>query len=137
MNRPFFSCLTLWLACATQPAFASDAITFFEKEVRPILANRCYECHGETKQKGGLRADHIGYLKAGGNSGPALVPGKPEESPLMEAVRHLNEDFKMPPKEKIPGAEIAVMEKWIQMGAPWPADSGKQVHDAQAGGETR
>ena len=122
----------LLLAAAAAPAFADDdaqraAMTFFEKEVRPILVNRCYECHGEKKQKGGLRADHIGYLKAGGDTGPALVPGKPEESPLIEAVRYTNADFKMPPKKKLPDAEIAVLEKWIKMGAPWPEDTTKKV----------
>ena len=95
-------------------------MTFFEKEVRPILVKRCYDCHGDAKQKGGLRADHIGYLKSGGKNGPALIPGKPEESALIEAVRYGNEDFQMPPKQKLPDTEIAVLEKWIRIGAPWP-----------------
>ena len=95
-------------------------MTFFEKEVRPILVKRCYDCHGNAKQKGGLRADHIGYLKSGGKNGPALIPGKPEESALIEAVRYGNEDFQMPPKQKLPDTEIAVLEKWIRIGAPWP-----------------
>ena len=103
------------------------ALKFFEHEVRPVLANRCYDCHGEAKQKGGLRADHIGYLKAGGDNGPALVPGKPDESALLEAVRYNNDDFQMPPKEKLPEAEIAVLQKWIEMGAPWPQDDAKTV----------
>ncbi|WP_240772738.1 PSD1 and planctomycete cytochrome C domain-containing protein [Phragmitibacter flavus] len=109
------------------------AIKFFETDVRPILVNRCYDCHGESKQKGGLRADHIGYLKAGGDTGPALVPGKPEESTLMEAVHYKNEDFQMPPKEKLPDAEIAVLEKWIKMGAPWPDNDAKKVTLTEGG----
>jgi len=138
MTRTLFPGLFLSLACAALPTFAADdaqraAMTFFEKEVRPILANRCYECHGEKKQKGGLRADQIGYLKAGGDTGPALVPGKPEESPLIEAVRHTNADFKMPPKEKMPDAEIAALEKWIRMGAPWPEDTAKKVVVTEGG----
>jgi hypothetical protein len=52
-------------------------MTFFEKDVRPILVKRCFECHSNTKQKGGLRVDHIGYLKSGGDTGPAVVPGEP------------------------------------------------------------
>ncbi|WP_218280440.1 c-type cytochrome domain-containing protein [Verrucomicrobium spinosum] len=89
MNRLRLPCLWFFLAGTALPAFASDhasraALTFFEKEVRPILANRCYDCHGEKKQKGGLRADHIEFLKVGGDSGPALVPGNPGASPLME-----------------------------------------------------
>jgi len=108
-------------------------MTFFEKEVRPILAKRCHECHGEKKQKGGLRADHIGYLKSGGDTGPALVPGKPDESAMIEAVRYMNADFQMPPKEKLPDAEIAVLEKWIEMGAPWPEDAAKKVVVTEGG----
>lgn len=136
---PVYSHLcVLVLASAAVAAFAGDdappgAMAFFEKEVRPVLANRCYECHGARKQKGGLRADHIGYLKAGGDTGPALVPGRPEESPLIEAVRHTNADFQMPPKEKLPAGEIAVLEKWIQMGAPWPEDTKKKVVITEGG----
>lgn len=138
MNPLPFSLLLLGLASAVVPARASDdaqraAETFFEKDVRPILVNRCYDCHGEKKQKGGLRVDHIGYLKTGGDTGPALVPGKPEESPLMEAVRYGNDDFKMPPKEKLPDAEIAVLERWIKMGAPWPEDAAKKVTITEGG----
>ncbi|MGB0581758.1 MAG: PSD1 and planctomycete cytochrome C domain-containing protein [Limisphaerales bacterium] len=96
------------------------AITFFEEEVRPILVKRCYDCHSDAKQKGGLRVDHIGYLKAGGENGPALIPGQPAGSALIAAVRYGNADFQMPPKSKLPDAEIAVLEKWIKIGAPWP-----------------
>jgi hypothetical protein len=109
------------------------ALAFFEKEVRPVLVNRCHECHSNTKQKGGLRVDHIGYLKSGGDTGPALVPGKPEESALIEAVRYANEDFQMPPKKKLPDAEIAILEKWIKMGAPWPQDASKKVVVTEGG----
>jgi cytochrome c553 len=106
---------------------------FFETEVRPILVNRCYECHGEKKQKGGLRVDAISYLKAGGDTGPALVPGKPEESSLVEAVRYKKSDFQMPPKEKLPDAEVAVLEKWIALGAPWPQSDAKAVVLTESG----
>ncbi|MCF7789324.1 MAG: PSD1 and planctomycete cytochrome C domain-containing protein [Prosthecobacter sp.] len=120
------------------PALASNGVqpaaaTFFEKEVRPILVNRCFDCHSSTKQKGGLRVDHLGYLKTGGDTGPALVPGNPEGSALMEAVRYANKDFQMPPKQKMPDAEIAVLEKWIQMGAPWPEDASKKVVVTEGG----
>ncbi len=116
----------LALALAAVPASADDAqraaLAFFEKEVRPILVERCHECHSGKMQKGGLRVDHIGYLKTGGDTGPALFPGKPGESPLIEAVRRGNPDFQMPPKTPLPDAEIAVLEKWIKIGAPWPDD---------------
>ncbi len=132
MNRSsLLSALFLVSSLASAPrAAAADeaqlmATKFFENQVRPVLVKRCFECHSNTKQKGGLRVDHIGYLKTGGDTGPALVPGKPEKSPLMEAVRWKNEDFQMPPKNnggKMPDAEIAALEKWIKMGAPWPED---------------
>jgi hypothetical protein len=135
MKRPRLPVLFLPLACAALPALAADdasraAAAFFEKEVRPILVNRCFECHSENKQKGGLRVDHLSYLKTGGDTGPVLVPGAPEKSALMEAVRYTNEDFQMPPANKggkMPDAEISILEKWIQMGAPWPDDGKKQV----------
>jgi len=130
--------LLFWMAATANVAMADDdaqrvALAFFEKEVRPVLVNRCHDCHSDTKQKGGLRVDHIGYLKSGGDTGPALVPGKPDESALIEAVRYANEDFQMPPKQKLPDAEIAVLEKWIKMGAPWPDDASKKVVVTEGG----
>ena len=127
------------MAAVVVPAVAVDdaqrsAVTFFEKAVRPILVKRCHECHSGTKQKGGLRVDHIGYLKNGGDTGPALIPGMPGESPLIEAVRYGNRDFQMPPKGKLPDSEIAILEKWIRIGAPWPADTKVVV---TAGGFTK
>ncbi|MCB1212079.1 MAG: hypothetical protein KDK97_22340, partial [Verrucomicrobiales bacterium] len=127
------------IAAVASSALAVDgdaqraAMTYFEKEVRPILVKRCFECHSDTKQKGGLRVDHIGYLKSGGDTGPALVPGKPEESALIEAVRYGNEDFQMPPKRKLPDAEIAVLERWIQTGAAWPEDAAKKIVVTEGG----
>lgn len=112
---------------------------FFESDVRPILVKRCYDCHSKTKQKGGLRVDHIGYLKTGGDTGPALVPGQPEKSALVEAIHYSNDDFKMPPKNnggKMPDAEIATLEKWIKMGAPWPDDDSAGKVVVTAGGFT-
>ena len=99
---------------------AADGAKFFENEVRPILVKRCYECHGEKKQKGGLRVDGIAFLKAGGDTGPALVAGEPDKSSIIEAVRYQNADFQMPPKGGIPAEEVAVLERWVRIGAPWP-----------------
>lgn len=110
-----------------------ETAKFFEAAVRPILANRCYECHGDKKQKGGLRMDGLVYLKTGGDTGPALVPGNPDKSPMIEAVRYKNDEFQMPPKEKLPAAEIAVLEKWIQMGAPWPETGDKATVVVEGG----
>lgn len=127
---------TLLLAClgsaSIHAASTADDVqraqmAFFEKEVRPVLVNRCYECHGEKKQKGSLRLDNIGFIKAGGDSGPALVAGDPDKSLLIEAVRFQSPDFEMPPKEKLPEKEIAILEKWVKMGAPWPETEASRV----------
>ncbi|OYW29407.1 MAG: hypothetical protein B7Z47_04845, partial [Chthoniobacter sp. 12-60-6] len=128
LHAPLFAIVCL----ATGVSFAADdaarsAMKFFENEVRPILAKRCFECHGKTKQKGGLRVDNISYLKSGGDTGPALVPGEPEKSAMVEAIHYANADFQMPPRSKLPDVEIGILEKWIKLGAPWPEDAAQKV----------
>jgi len=95
-------------------------IEFFENRIRPILAQHCQECHGIKKQESGLRLDARELVLKGGDSGPAMVIGKPDESLLIEAVRH--ESFEMPPAPSDPLTEddISVLSRWIKMGAPWP-----------------
>jgi hypothetical protein len=105
------------------------ANAFFEKEVRPVLVNRCFDCHGEKKKKGSLRMDDISFIKEGGDSGPALVPGNPGESLMIKAIHRTDPDFEMPPKEALPPNEIAVLEKWVKLGAPWPANAGRPAVD--------
>ena len=102
---------------------SAEDVVFFEREVRPLLINRCLECHGEEKQKGGLRLDSAAGWRAGGNGGAVIIPGSPEKSPLIAAVRHTDEDLQMPPKERLPAAEIAVLEEWVRRGAPDPRDA--------------
>ena len=96
-----------------------EAKRFFEEKVRPLLAKNCHRCHGEKKQEGGLRLDSLASVLAGNESGPAIVPGKPEKSNLVAAVRHDGE-IRMPPKKKLPPGEIEVLVRWVEMGAPWP-----------------
>ncbi len=107
-------------------ALASDIspaeIEFFEKEVRPLLVQRCQSCHGAEKPKGGLRLTSRAALLEGGGTGPAAVPGKPAESLLIKAVRHKDRP-KMPPKERLPDREIDFLTRWVQMGLPWPDNS--------------
>lgn len=91
---------------------------FFEQHVRPLLIENCFECHGKSKHKGDLRLDSISEILAGGESGPSIVPKKPDESLLIEAVRY--ESYEMPPSGKMSGEKIAILEKWVEMGAPWP-----------------
>jgi len=102
------------------PAEASAKdVKFFEQKVRPILQARCFECHGAEKQRGELRLDSRAATLAGGGSGEAVVPGKPDESLLVQAVRYSG-DIKMPPRSKLPEAEIAVLVDWVARGAIWP-----------------
>jgi hypothetical protein len=110
------------LRAATPADDERKALQFFENDVRPLLAGKCYECHGEKKQKAGLRLDSRADALKGGETGPALVPGKPQESLLIEAVHYTDENLQMPPKEQLAPEEIATLEKWIALGAPWPAE---------------
>ena len=96
-----------------------DAGDFFEAKVRPLLVSRCHTCHGETAA-GGLRLDSRAGLLRGGKSGPAAVPGKPEQSLLLQAVAHTHARLKMPPNGQLEPQEIASLSQWIQDGAAWP-----------------
>jgi hypothetical protein len=96
---------------------------FFEKEIRPLLIERCQKCHGEKKTSGGLSLTSRAALLQGGNTGPAVVPGKPSESLLIKAVNHSG-DLKMPEKEKLPSRDIDKLTRWVTRGAVWP-DMGK------------
>jgi hypothetical protein len=96
-----------------------DQIDFFETKIRPILATQCYSCHTSSKL-GGLRLDSREALLSGGVSGPAITPGKPDESLLIRAVRQTEERLKMPMGGKLKPAEIEALTTWVKMGAPWP-----------------
>jgi hypothetical protein len=99
----------------------ADGIAFFEKQVRPLLAERCYECHSVSKKiKGGLALDTREATLKGGDSGPALVAGDLEKSKIIEAIRYQNHDLQMPPKGQLSTSEVKVFEDWIKRGAPDP-----------------
>lgn len=105
-------------------ATAAESDAFFRDKVEPILRQRCYECHSHAgKIKGGLVLDSRSGWQAGGDSGPALIPGEVEKSHLIEAVRYANPDVEMPPKAKLPQNEIAVLEEWVKRGAPDPREA--------------
>jgi hypothetical protein len=118
--------LLVWLIA---PALSSAAepdpagITFFEQKIRPVLVQECYSCHSSQakKLKGGLRLDSKAGLLTGGDSGPAVAPGKPDESLLLDALKY--NGVEMPPKGKLSDAVVADFERWIQMGAPDPRDA--------------
>jgi hypothetical protein len=104
-------------------------IEFFEKNVRPLFVEHCYSCHSTKaeKLKGGLRLDDTEALLKGGSSGPAFVPGDPEASLLIKAVRYSDPDLQMPPKnKKLPQEQIASLENWVKMGAPLPPSNGRR-----------
>ena len=114
------------------PARGADdpaGLEFFEKKVRPVLAEHCFNCHSTRAKKvrGGLLLDSRAAILKGGDNGPALVPGNPDKSRLIEAVRYQNVDLRMPPKGKLPAAAIAALESWVKQGAPWPREDGPRV----------
>jgi hypothetical protein len=99
-----------------------EQVEFFEKHVRPMLIEHCYRCHSPQAKrlKGGLRVDSRDALLKGGDNGPALVPGAPEKSRLIEAIGYKNVDLQMPPRARLPDKVIADLRQWVKMGAPWP-----------------
>ena len=103
---------------------APEAVAYFESNVRPLLIKHCYECHsGDVSEaKARLVLDHAGGWRRGGESGPALIPGKPESSRLMEAVRYANSDLQMPPKYRLNESDVKVLRRWIADGAVDPRD---------------
>jgi hypothetical protein len=97
----------------------SDAHHFFLHEVRPLLIARCVSCHGPGSAEGGLRLDSREAALKGGDTGPALVPGKPHESLLLQAVKRTHKLLEMPPEDKLAAKDVATLERWIRDGALW------------------
>ena len=113
---------TIFLGAVSANA-ADKGIEFFERQIRPVLVEHCYSCHSSQAAakktlKGGLLLDTRQGTRKGGDSGPAVVPGKPADSLLIAAIRH--ETFKMPPKSKLSKEVIGDFVKWIKLGAPDP-----------------
>src|SRR5437899_7436350 len=92
---------------------------FFETHIRPVLAENCYSCHGPDRQMAGLRLDSRAAILKGGARGPVLVPGDPDKSALIRAVRY-GGPIKMPPQGKLPDPILQPLTAWVKMGAPWP-----------------
>ena len=105
------------LEAAEATSTGSDKL--FEGQIRPLLLEKCVKCHGDDKSESGLRLDSRAALMQGGDSGPAIVPGDPAKSLLVSALKH-DSGIEMPPGTLLPGDQIAVVEKWIKAGAPWP-----------------
>ncbi len=106
--------------CAGDSQSANEQLEFFEKEVRPLLAEHCYSCHSARAKKlqAGLFVDSRAALIRGGDSGEAIVPGDVDGSLIIEAIRY--ESYEMPPKGKLPEKDIRTLEHWVEIGAPWP-----------------
>ncbi|WP_422926965.1 PSD1 and planctomycete cytochrome C domain-containing protein [Singulisphaera sp. PoT] len=105
---------------AEQAPIPAAAIEFFEGKVRPVLVDSCIKCHGPDKQSSGLRVDSREALLEGGENGPSIVPGDPDKSLLIQAMRFTHEDFRMPPKAKLPDPVVDGVAEWVRQGAPWP-----------------
>ncbi|HEY1786208.1 MAG TPA: DUF1549 domain-containing protein, partial [Pirellulales bacterium] len=109
------------LACFPSTALlANEDLRFFETDVRPVLVEHCHKCHGPKKQEAGLRLDSQEAALKGGDNGPVIVPGKPDESLLVAAIRRAG-DVQMPPDEKLRDKEIEAIVQWVRLGAAWPA----------------
>lgn len=115
--------LTPGLNPAAEATWTADQIRVFEEQVHPILANRCYSCHGPDTQESGFRMDAREAILSGGDSGePGAKAGDAAASRIINAVRHAG-DLQMPPDEKIPDQEIEVLVAWVNAGLPWSAKS--------------
>ncbi len=112
------------LICVASFAADEAANEFFEKKVRPILIARCHECHSGTAKRleGSLRLDGRAFALKGGDTAPAIVPGKPQESLLVDAINY-GELYQMPPNSKLPAEEIEILTQWVKSGAVWPNDN--------------
>jgi mono/diheme cytochrome c family protein len=134
---PLAACLalTVVLPCAGKAADARPATPreteFFEKQIRPLLVENCFSCHGPIKQKAGLRLDSPAALHKGGLTGPGLKPGDPDNSLLIQAVRQTGE-LKMPPSRKLKPEQVAALTAWVKSGAPWPANTSATDANAEA-----
>jgi hypothetical protein len=131
-----FALFTAAIAVLSPPAHSADdaaGIEFFESRVRPVLVQHCYGCHSTEsgKNEGSLSVDSRAAIRAGGDRGPAVVPGNPDASWLLTAVSHADADLQMPPRQaRLPASVIADLKQWITMGAPDPRE-GASVQSMQ------
>jgi len=119
--------VALCQAARGDDAQQADDVRYFENNIRPLLATHCYDCHGPDEQESSLRLDTFAGLMAGGDSGMAIVPGKPAQSLLLTAVEYQDSNLQMPPDGKLDEREIAKLAHWIKLGAPHPDAGGAPV----------
>ena len=127
MGGFLLSLAVLLPGAGASPAQDRAGIEHFERKIRPVLVDRCYRCHssGAERVKGGLLLDTREGLLKGGSRGVAVVPGDPDRSLLIQAIRHTDPELKMPPKRKLSPQQIADFEAWIKRGVPDPRKGGK------------
>jgi hypothetical protein len=132
---PMKRILLIVCGCVGTGWLPAGDLEFFETRIRPALVEHCHECHSGQAQKlrGGLRLDRRDQAFKGGDSGPVILPGKPDESLLIRAIRYREESLEMPPSRKLPLRVVADFERWIEMGAPWPADRDAEAAVATTG----
>ena len=131
---PLPAALLVCAAAVAQPPPGSASLEFFEKEVRPVLARHCYACHSSRAATvfGELRLDSEAAVLQGGRSGPAVVPGDPQGSRLIQAVGYGSKQPAMPPAGKLAEREIEALTEWVRLGAPWPRSGGSALPPAAA-----
>ena len=112
------ACLLAAVASASAQEASSKDVRFFDRRVAPIFQRRCIACHNQELKDGGISFFDRASLLKGGSRGPAVVPGEPERSVLIRAIRH-NSDPQMPPGPKLPDKDISTLTDWIRRGAPW------------------
>ncbi len=125
MRLTTFLSLAVVLSGGAVGAAEPQAVEFFEKNVRPVLAEKCWSCHGQKKQQGGLRLDSRAAVLKGSDSGPVVLAGQPDKSLLVRAVRREG-DTPMPPKGGLTAGEVDALAAWVRLGVPWP-DAGPAV----------
>ena len=109
---------------AQEVVFSAEQVVFFEKNVRPVLAEHCYSCHGAEKAKSGLRLDSREALLRGTDVGKVVIAGDPEASSLIKSVRHAPGVEPMPTKKpQLAAAQIEALVQWVKMGLPWPKEA--------------
>lgn len=113
-----FLCFAAIVASGTSNHADDGTMRFFENRIRPLLVDRCYQCHSGKTDEGGLRLDQADSIERGGDSGAAVIPGNPDASLLVSAIRY--DGLEMPPDEPLTKAEVADIEQWIRTGATWP-----------------
>ena len=120
-------------ATVADRSFPAAALEFFESRVRPILIDRCIKCHGPEKRSSGLRLDSREGALEGGDSGPAIVPLRPDDSLLIQAVAYTHTELKMPPSGKLAEPALTILRQWVSLGAPWSTVPAGRQTGANAG----